>query len=129
MSNIDPDAFTFPELRILIGPGERALVWDALMWGLHERDPEPGPDSDHDAEHDPIMQLWTAKRGDDVGKTRTEFGYTMIELLDTRIAIEASRNPDDPHHRARDLEAGLAVVKYAIKKMDREYSRPRVYLP
>ena len=128
MSNIDPDAFTFPELRILIGPGERALVHSALLWGLHERDPNPGPDSDHDAETD-IMQLWSPNRGDVAALARTEYGYTMGELLDTRDAIKASQNKDDPHHRARDLEVGLAVVQYAIKKMDREYSRPRVYLP
>jgi len=119
-ATIDPEAFTLPERRICVGPGEREEVYGALSWGMPERDPHRDPDDpygDLDAATDPLMQLWSTHPGDTAGTARAEYGYTMTELQRTRKALVDSQSDDDSEHRAADLEVGLAIVDLAIEKL------------
>lgn len=104
--NIDPTAFTRPARRICIGPGERALVYDALYWGMPERR--------GDRPYDPVQCMWGGAGSGELAIDTEKFGFSLDQLDETRQVLAAM--VDDPvftENATAECRRALEVVDFA----------------
>jgi len=103
---IDPTAFTIPAPRVLIGPGERALVHAALYWGMPERR--------GDQSYDPVQVMW-GQTGHSPVDTETH-GFSLKELGATRAVLcSITTDPSFTERPTADCLGALKLVEFAMR--------------
>ena len=111
--SIDPTAFLRTAPRILIGPGERAVVYDALNWGMPERR--------GDRSYDPVQIMWTPHKGQSPVDTET-YGFSLEELAQTHDTLAVVI--DDPlftENPTRACREAIKLVEYAMTQLGYEF--------
>jgi len=104
--NLDPTAFSIPAPRVCIGPGERALVFEALYWGMPERR--------GDRAYDPVQCMWGSASSGELAIDTERFGFSLEQLDETRrVLTDMVEDPLFTIAATRECWRALEVVEFA----------------
>lgn len=104
--NLDPAAFSIPAPRVCIGPGERAVVFEALYWGMPERR--------GDQAYDPLQCMWGSASSGELAIDTEKFGFSLEQLDETRrVLTDMVEDPLFTIAATRECAEALRVVDFA----------------
>lgn len=104
--SIDPEAFTIPAPRVLVGPGERAQVFEALYWGMPERR--------GDQAYDPVQCMWGTASSGQIAIETENFGFSLEQLDETRrVLCDMIEDPVFTESAVLECRRALRVVEFA----------------